>query len=78
MIVLNPDIVLPTANKGYLLRVEIKSFLAALNFEYRLPSSPTFTTQVVLQLQGGHGWFGGPQDDLAHELKAHGGSPRQI
>ena len=34
--VINPDIALPTASKGNLLRVEIKSFLAALNSEYRL------------------------------------------
>ena len=48
--VINPDIALLTARKGYLLRVQIKSFLAALNSEYRLYSFPTFTAQVVLQL----------------------------
>ena len=48
--VLNPDIALPTARKGYLLRIQIKSFLAALNSEYRLFAFPTFTAQVVLQL----------------------------
>ena len=44
--VLNPDIALPTARKGYLLRIQIKSFLAALNSEYRLFAFPTFTAQL--------------------------------
>ena len=48
--VLNTDIALPTASKGRDLRLQIKSFLAALNAEYRVFAHPIFTSQVVIQL----------------------------